>query len=213
MLQVAVGVSQEFRQDVNREIKRNVRDPRLPRERLQELGWIARLSQQHPHGRHRRSARTEVQTKLSVAPSRYAPCALSGGLGFPHTLFLQTLVPFNLLPMTPNDCYPCPRPKHAEAGCRRHKKLGVDADSKLTPFGPLNVKCRFLMLRTQLDASVPFVCSHQSPRSKSQRVGQVRHRPNAERRPQPHQSITSPTLLPLSTERTRRIKSLFASCD
>ena len=31
MLQVAVGVSQEFRQDVNREIKRNVRDPRLDR--------------------------------------------------------------------------------------------------------------------------------------------------------------------------------------
>ena len=27
MLQVAIGVSQEFRQDVNREIKRNVREP------------------------------------------------------------------------------------------------------------------------------------------------------------------------------------------
>ena len=70
MLQVAVGVSQEFRQGVNRELKRNVRDPRLARERLQELGRITSLAQQHPHGCHRRCAGTEVQTKLSVAPSR-----------------------------------------------------------------------------------------------------------------------------------------------
>jgi hypothetical protein len=40
MLQVAVGVSQEFRQDVNREIKGNVRDPRFARERLHELGRV-----------------------------------------------------------------------------------------------------------------------------------------------------------------------------
>ena len=63
ILQVAVGVSQEFRQDVNRQIKRNVRDPRLPRERLQELGRIARLAQQHPHGRHRRCAGTDPHSE------------------------------------------------------------------------------------------------------------------------------------------------------
>ena len=38
-------------------------------------------------------------------------CAHSGVLclGSLHTLFETALVTFNLLPMSPNDCYPCPR--------------------------------------------------------------------------------------------------------
>ena len=53
---------------------------------------------------------------LCVRFTRYAPCALSERFGFPHTLFLQALVPFNLLPMFPNDCYPCSRSKEKQAG-------------------------------------------------------------------------------------------------
>ena len=45
----------------------------------------------------------------SIRYGRSAPCAHSGGLSFssPTRFFLL----FQLLPMSPNDCYPCPRSK------------------------------------------------------------------------------------------------------
>jgi hypothetical protein len=47
----------------------------------------------------------------SVRFSRCAPYALSGGLARSLPCLRLISSPLNLLPMFPNDCYPCPRPK------------------------------------------------------------------------------------------------------
>ena len=47
----------------------------------------------------------------SVRFSRCAPYALSGGLARSLPCLRLNSSPLNLLPMFPNDCYPCPRPK------------------------------------------------------------------------------------------------------
>ena len=47
----------------------------------------------------------------SVRFSRCAPYTLSGGLARFLPCLRLISSPLNLLPMFPNDCYPCPRPK------------------------------------------------------------------------------------------------------
>ena len=47
----------------------------------------------------------------SVRFSRCAPYALSGSLARSLPCLSLNSSPLNLLPMFPNDCYPCPRPK------------------------------------------------------------------------------------------------------
>ena len=49
----------------------------------------------------------------SVRFSRCAPYTLSGGLARFLPCLRLISSPLNLLPMFPNDCYPCPRPKHS----------------------------------------------------------------------------------------------------
>ncbi len=49
----------------------------------------------------------------SVRFSRCAPYALSGSLARSLPCLRLISSPLNLLPMFPNDCYPCPRPKHS----------------------------------------------------------------------------------------------------
>gem|GEM_PF-6003992 len=44
-----------------------------------------------------------------------SPRSRGVGEATPQTLE-PVLVPFNLLPMSPNDCYPCPRSKEKQAG-------------------------------------------------------------------------------------------------
>lgn len=61
----------------------------------------------------RRAACVEGQDEsTSVRFSRCAPYTLCGVLVLTfHTRFHYVLSPLNLLPMFPNDCYPCARPK------------------------------------------------------------------------------------------------------
>ena len=87
MLKMTVGVSQEIRQHVDRQVERNFRDPGLPSE-LEAAGSgdprrarIASLAEQQPHGRHRRSPRTQMQTKFGVAPSRSLTQLREFGIG------------------------------------------------------------------------------------------------------------------------------------
>jgi hypothetical protein len=49
----------------------------------------------------------------SVRFSRCAPYTLSGSLARSLPCLRLISSPLNLLPMFPNDCYPCPRPKHS----------------------------------------------------------------------------------------------------
>ena len=70
----------------------------------------------------------------SVRFSRYAPYTLSGDLVLTfHTRFHYILSPINLLPMFPNDCYPCARPKQRSVMAT----LGCGRGPRQVPPGPL----------------------------------------------------------------------------
>ncbi len=71
----------------------------------------------------------------SVRFSRCAPYALSGSLARSLPCLRLISSPLNLLPMFPNDCYPCPRPKQrsetatlADPGAKLHRSMNGHSD-------------------------------------------------------------------------------------
>ena len=72
----------------------------------------------------------------SVRFSRCAPYTLSGGLARFLPCLRLISSPLNLLPMFPNDCYPCPRPKQrsetatlADPGAKLHRSMNGHSDA------------------------------------------------------------------------------------
>ena len=77
----------------------------------------------------------------SVRFSRCAPYTLSGGLARFLPCLRLISSPLNLLPMFPNDCYPCPRPKQRsematllrrDEPFRAHRRVIMPADPYYT---------------------------------------------------------------------------------
>ena len=65
---MCVGVAEDLRDHVDRQVERNFGDPRLAGESLVESRRIASLAEQQPHGGHRRRAGTQVQAEFRFGP-------------------------------------------------------------------------------------------------------------------------------------------------
>ena len=65
---MCVRIAQDFRNHVDRQIERNLRDPRLAAVGLVERRRVAGLAEQQPHGRHRGRAGAQVQAQFGFGP-------------------------------------------------------------------------------------------------------------------------------------------------
>ena len=92
----------------------------------------------------------------SVRFSRCAPYALSGSLARSLPCLRLISSPLNLLPMFPNDCYPCPRPKQrSEMATLKQKRIRRHRVSAIQTSLPIGCVCS-LTLRARQQRGTNF---------------------------------------------------------